>query len=1120
MRPESPSEGTNLAEMRKRGESDMADSRAGRVLGHLHHLLSPTATRTGDGMLLERFVRQRDEEAFAELVSRHGPLVFGLCRRLLGNVQDAEDVFQATFLVLARKAATIRKPGALSSFLHGVAYRLARKAKAEANKRRIHEQQAAPPANSAETDLSWREVRGVLDEELQRLPEKQRLPLVLCYLEGLTQDEASRHLGWPRGTLKRRLEAGRERLRLRLTQRGVTLGAGLFAIALTESATKGAVPAILRSVTVRTSMQFVNYETPAIAATPAVLLAQGALQTMLTTKLKLGAMMILLLGCVVTAAGLALPQVAPKNQLKSKAEAPPSVPPAKDEQVRKDRYGDPLPPGALARLGTLRMRHSNHTAEAVFTPDGKTVIVSDWGGEIIFWDVATGRELRRLWAADGPVNGLALALSSDGKTLVAGGFGRFSLWDVATGKKLSQIEVPVGNIWQLLLTPDGKTLALHDEKSILLWDIAGNKMLHELKEHKGPVARLALSPDGKTLAWGTWKDGHVHLWDIASAKEKSLISAGDNGVVYVAFSPDGKTLATAGNPLRGVRLWDVATGKKLREVPGWPLLFAFFSDGKTIAGLESDRKVHIYDAVNGKHLRQYESPSANTGLSSGQAQMMARLAISPDGKTAASLGGKLTFDLSDPVRGKLLHSSAGHRDGIAAVAFAIDGKSLFSVSDDPDYVLVWDAATGELRDKIGEGYNGISKTLALAPDGKQLATGMRKLILWEALTGKEVRRCAGPEDIIVSAAWSADGKTLVSCSQNGTIRVWDPATGKQRRAIEPKPRAPQLPIRIAVSPDGAIVAAYRTYGQGPIFLWETDTGKELRPIAAPQGIISALAFRPDKSILASAGSEGGICLWEPTTGQLLRRWDTPPGQIRSLAFSRDGRTLASGHSDSSLRLWETASGKQRASFTGHRGGIGAVTLSRDGRRIASGSWDTTILIWDATGGAHRDVALSPEQLQMVWRDLGDADAGRAYRALWQLALSPKQALPFLAKCLRPLAPLEEPQQKQVNRFMADLDSDQFAVRQQAESELEKMGLLIEPVLRKALECKPSLEVRQRIEAVLAKLASERLRITRALEAIEHMNTRGVRRILEELSEGAPHAWLTEEARAIRNRLAE
>lgn len=275
----------------------MADSQAGRVLWQLHHWLGSTEKPADEAALLERFVRHRDEEAFSELVSQHGPLVFGLCRRLLGNVQDAEDVFQATFLVLAGKAATIRKPESLASFLHGTAYRLALKARVAVSRRRIHERQAAPLRESADTDLSWREVRGLLDEELQRLPQKQRLPLMLCYLEGLTQDEASRRLGWPRGTLKRRLEAGRERLRLRLTRRGVSLGAGLFAIALTENATKGAVPTALHSATVRAGIPFLNHNATALAATPAALLAEGALQNMLLAKLKIASVVLLLLAC-------------------------------------------------------------------------------------------------------------------------------------------------------------------------------------------------------------------------------------------------------------------------------------------------------------------------------------------------------------------------------------------------------------------------------------------------------------------------------------------------------------------------------------------------------------------------------------------------------------------------------------------------------------------------------------------------------------------------------------------------------------------------------------------------------------------------------------------------------
>src|SRR5262249_45711477 len=157
-------------------------------------------------------------------------------------------------------------------------------------------------------------------------------------------------------------EAGRDRLRVHLSRRGLTLGAGLFAVALTESATRGAFPAALCSATVRAGIQFLTHETTAIAATPAGHPAEEALQTMLTTKLKLGAMLILALSCAVTAAGLAIPKAPPENQPKNKAEAPASVRPTENKQVRNDLYGDPLPQGAKARLGTLRLRHDTSTS--------------------------------------------------------------------------------------------------------------------------------------------------------------------------------------------------------------------------------------------------------------------------------------------------------------------------------------------------------------------------------------------------------------------------------------------------------------------------------------------------------------------------------------------------------------------------------------------------------------------------------------------------------------------------------------------------------------------------------------------------------------------------------------
>ena len=203
-----------------------------------HVLRQVSAARRGsmaDSELLAQFVAQRDEAAFATLVRRHGRLVQGVCRSVLHHQQDAEDAAQATFLVLARRAASIRKSDSLAGWLHGVAYRTACKARTQAARRRRREQDVAVNAKpQAADDLSWREVQCILHEELQRLPEKYRLPLIACCLEGHTRDEAARQLGWTFAALKGMLNRGRDLLRKRLERRGVTLAAALATITLTQ----------------------------------------------------------------------------------------------------------------------------------------------------------------------------------------------------------------------------------------------------------------------------------------------------------------------------------------------------------------------------------------------------------------------------------------------------------------------------------------------------------------------------------------------------------------------------------------------------------------------------------------------------------------------------------------------------------------------------------------------------------------------------------------------------------------------------------------------------------------------------------------------------------------------
>jgi RNA polymerase sigma factor (sigma-70 family) len=252
----------------------MANGLLGQVLRKFHKQPGPRATQDPtDGELLERFVTRQDEAAFEALVRRHGPMVLSVCRRVLQDAHEAEDAFQATFLVLVRKAGSIAEPDLLGNWLYGVAFRIAAKARNKAARRSAYERQAAsmPRENPLPSEVEARELRTVLDEEMSGLPEKYRAPLVLCYLEGKTNEEAARTLGWPTGSMSSRLARGREMLRERLTRRGLAFAGLPFSDLLSQNAAPTALPLWLVNATVQAAALTVAGKaagalSPAIAA--------------------------------------------------------------------------------------------------------------------------------------------------------------------------------------------------------------------------------------------------------------------------------------------------------------------------------------------------------------------------------------------------------------------------------------------------------------------------------------------------------------------------------------------------------------------------------------------------------------------------------------------------------------------------------------------------------------------------------------------------------------------------------------------------------------------------------------------------------------------------------------
>jgi RNA polymerase sigma factor (sigma-70 family) len=275
--------------------NDMMTNHQSDISLHVHRPVPADGAGMTDGQLLECFVSDREESALEALVRRHGPMVWGVCCRLLANRQDAEDAFQATFLVLVRKASAISSPELLGNWLYGVAYQTARKARQMAAKRRTRERQVTqmPEPEAPPQDL-LPDLQPILDEELSRLPDRYRAVLVLCDLEGKSRKEVAGQLGLPEGTVASRLARARALLASRLTQRGLTLSAGLLAVLLSRGRAAASVPTSLVSATTRAGSLLASGGMAGGAISgPVVVLTEGVMKAMFVSKWKIATVVIL-----------------------------------------------------------------------------------------------------------------------------------------------------------------------------------------------------------------------------------------------------------------------------------------------------------------------------------------------------------------------------------------------------------------------------------------------------------------------------------------------------------------------------------------------------------------------------------------------------------------------------------------------------------------------------------------------------------------------------------------------------------------------------------------------------------------------------------------------------------
>jgi RNA polymerase sigma factor (sigma-70 family) len=602
------------------------------VVQHLRRsaLLRGGAEQT-DRQLLEAFLRDRDGPALEALVRRHAPMVWGVCRRGLTH-HDAEDAFQATFLVLFRKAATIRSRELLPNWLYRVACQTARKARQVAAKQHARERQVRvlpePPVEPHGGGVGS-ELSAVLDEELSRLPGKYRIAVVLCDVEGRTRHDAAQQLRLPEGTVASRLTRGRALLAKRLLRRGLSVSATALAAAELQQAASGAVAAALLSRTsTALSLLAAGKAVPAGLFSPGVgPLAEDVLHALTVAKQKTAAAWIVLAALVLAGGVAAHHTVA--------ALVPAGGTATTDTPAPRQAPLGPAPeaPGEVRRFTVEQWPWS-----VSFSPNGRQILIGVGGARqtVHVRDFSSGQEVLRT--------------------------------------------APYPSCWSAAYSRDGTYIAVGSMvQPIEILDAATGKLLHTLQANAGRVRNAVFSPDGRLIA-SSHEDGQLRVWNVAREEVLYKLPADNNAVDSAAFTPDGKHLLVAG-PDRILRLYTVGCGTELRTFEGHTdrvTDVAISADGRRVLSCSFDQTLRLWDLQTGEELRRLDGHDAGVH----------GVAFCPDGRRAVSASYDKTLRLWDLTTGREMHRFAGHEGAVSCVAVSPDGRYALSGSSDKT-VRLW-----------------------------------------------------------------------------------------------------------------------------------------------------------------------------------------------------------------------------------------------------------------------------------------------------------------------------------------------------------------------------------------------------------------------------------------------
>jgi WD40 repeat protein len=782
-------------------------------------------------------------------------------------------------------------------------------------------------------------------------------------------------------------------------------------------------------------------------------------------------------------------------------------------QLRADADGPPLPDGAVARLGSPRLRHPGAIYSVAYSQDGRWIATAGdrRDGTARVWDARTGA-LRYRFPIPGNLMGQPrVAFLEGGKVLWVlpdrypkpRDIKRYAMDD---GKELPSVlpEVPGRRPgFSAGFDPAGRVLAytlygptLPGASEVTLLDAATGKQLAHFAGQGSWSMEPVLAPGGAVVACPSnparGGDGKVRL---VRAETGAEVAAFDTGgpVQATAFSPDGRLVATTSDGPRdrpaAASLWEAATGKLVRHLDGRGSgrSLAFAPDGKTlaVASAGGNGPVLLFDVSTGKEVRRLASDPTVT-----------EVAFSPDGARLVASRSVGTVSVWDVATGEVVPPSAAPSllfpdrfVGLDRILFDLDGATVY----DWRTGRVVERSAAPTRDQPWD----IRRCVA-SPDRVLLAEWREDHVvrLTDYKTGAEVRRLEGHTDRIAEVRFSGDGARLYSLGDDGTLRIWDTAAGRQVGRLDLG--AERGGGTFHLSPGERWLAARLATPGGPLLrVWDLRSEAQVAPPTSPGRFLHTSAFSADGTALAITGASwspyvpgphpepGRLIVWDLTTRSVRHQWDVPGG-VLTAAFSADGRVLVTDGFDGTVRVWEVATGTERRAFRAHDGRVFRILASPDGRHLASSGADGMTYVWDAYAGTPGGVA----DLDRVWGDLAAADGGKAFAAIRQFVLRSDDAVAAIRDRLRP-GPAADPDR--VRRLVKSLDSDRFAVREQATADLGRLGRDVEPAIRRELdEAAASAETRTRLAGLLERMPGptpDELREDRLVEALERIGTR-------------------------------